>query len=133
MNRKEFLQTSLMGAAAVAASTTGASLLTSCAPKNDTPLRISFQEGTAPGKTLEEKFDYMENLGIVGYEPGGWNLAARVNEFHQALKGRNIKISAICAGFQGFLLAEDPAVKAQFDSTMRDIIAAAGEIGSTGV
>ena len=128
MNRKEFLQTSLMGAAAVAASTTGASLLTSCAPKNDTPLRISFQEGTAPGKTLEEKFDYMENLGIVGYEPGGWNLAARVNEFQQALKGRNIKISAICAGFQGFLLAEDPAVKAQFDSTMRDIIAAAGEI-----
>ena len=133
MNRKEFLQTSLMGAAAVAASTTGASLLTSCAPKNDTPLRISFQESTAPGKTLEEKFDYMENLGIVGYEPGGWNLAARVNEFQQALKGRNIKISAICAGFQGFLLAEDPAVKAQFDSTMRDIIAAAGEIGSTGV
>ena len=133
MNRKEFLQTSLMGAAAVAASTTGASLLTSCAPKNETPLRISFQEGTAPGKTLEEKFDYMENLGIVGYEPGGWNLAKRVNEFQQALKGRNIKISAICAGFQGFLLAEDPAVKAQFDSTMRDIIAAAGEIGSTGV
>ena len=133
MNRKEFLQTSLMGAAAVAASTTGASLLTSCAPKNDTPLRISFQEGTAPGKTLEEKFDYMEKLGIVGYEPGGWNLANRVNEFQQALQGRNIKISAICAGFQGFLLAEDPAVKAQFDSTMRDIIAAAGEIGSTGV
>ena len=133
MNRKEFLQTSLMGAAAVAASTTGASLLTSCTPKNDTPLRISFQEGTAPGKTLEEKFDYMENLGIVGYEPGGWNLAARVNEFQQALKGRNIKVSAICAGFSGFILAEDPEVKAQFDSTMRDIIAAAGAIGSTGV
>ena len=29
--------------------------------------------------------------------------------------------------------AEDPAVKAEFDSTMREIIAAAGELGSTGV
>jgi sugar phosphate isomerase/epimerase len=56
-----------------------------------------------------------------------------VNEFQQALRGRNIKVSAICAGFEGFILAEDPAVKAQFDSTMRDIIAAAGELGSTGV
>ena len=125
----------MMGAAAVAAVAGPTELLASCAPKKGgkAELRISFQEGTAPGKTLEEKFDYMEKLGIVGYEPGGWNLAARVNEFQQALKGRNIKISAICAGFQGFLLAEDPAVKAQFDSTMRDIIAAAGEIGSTGV
>ena len=134
MNRKEFLQKSLLGAAAVAATTSGAgSLLTSCAPKSSAELRISFQEGTAPGRTLEEKFDYMEKLGIVGYEPGGRGLANRVNDFHQALKGRNIKISAICAGFDGFLLAEDPAVKATFDSTMRDIIAAAGEIGSTGV
>ena len=104
MNRKEFLQTSLMGAAAVAASTTGASLLTSCAPKNDTPLRISFQEGTAPGKTLEEKFDYMENLGITGFEPHGKQLIARFNEFQRALSGRNIKVSAICAGFD--LLAQ---------------------------
>jgi sugar phosphate isomerase/epimerase len=42
-------------------------------------------------------------------------------------------VSAICAGFGGFILAEDPAVKAEFDSTMREIIAAAGELGSTGV
>ncbi len=75
----------------------------------------------------------MENLGIVGLEPGGRNLASRVEEFRKALSGRNIRISAICAGFSGFILAEDPAVKAQFDSTMRDIIAAAGELGSTGV
>ena len=46
---------------------------------------------------------------------------------------RNIKVSAICAGFKGFLLAEEADVKAEFDATMRDIIAAAGELGSTGV
>ncbi len=127
----------MLGAAAVA--TSGSTLLTSCAPAKDqkkaqqTELRLSFQEGTAPGASLAEKLDFMESLGIVGLEPGGRNLAARVGEFQQALSGRNIKISAICAGFEGFILAEDAAVKAQFDTTMRDIIAAAGELGSTGV
>jgi sugar phosphate isomerase/epimerase len=128
----------MLGAAAVA--TTGTSLFTSCsAPAKEQPklqvpeLRLSFQEGIAPGESLNEKLDFMEKLGIVGFEPGGRNLAARVDEIKKALSGRNIKVSAICAGFDGFILAEDPAVKAQFDSTMRDIIAAAGEIGSTGV
>ncbi len=134
MNRKEFLQKSLFGAATVAVASSPLAF-TSCAPakKSTATLNLSFQEGTAPGKSLNEKFDYMEKMGIVGFEPGGRNLANRINEIQEALKGRNIKVSAICAGFDGFILAEDPAVKAQFDSTMRDIIAAAGELGSTGV
>lgn len=138
MNRRKFLTSSICGVASVAAATSGASIITSCASaakeeKKATELRISFQEGTAPGSNLNEKLDYMESMGIVGFEPGGRNLAGRVNEIQQALSGRNIKVSAICAGFKGFILAEDPAVKAEFDATMRDIIAAAGEIGSTGV
>lgn len=136
MNRKDFLKSSLFGAAAVAAGASSLELFSSCAPaekKNDVELRLSFQEGIAPGESLSEKFDFMENLGIVGFEPGGGNLAGRINEIQQALNGRNIKVSAICAGFKGFILAEDPAVKAEFDSTMREIIAAAGELGSTGV
>lgn len=137
MNRKEFLQRSLAGAAVVAASAAPIELMAGCAPKGKkggkAELRLSFQEGIAPGKSLDEKLDYMEKLGIVGFEPHGGNLAKRVNEIQQALKNRNIKVSAICAGFGGFILAEDPAVKAQFDSTMREIVAAAGELGSTGV
>lgn len=123
----------------MAAGASSLDLLTSCAPteavaeKNDVELRLSFQEGIAPGESLSEKFDFMENLGIVGFEPGGGNLAARVSEIQQALNGRNIKVSAICAGFGGFILAEDPKVKAEFDTTMREIVAAAGELGSTGV
>jgi sugar phosphate isomerase/epimerase len=133
MDRKEFLQKSLLGAAAVAVASSPLELMASCAPAKKPELRLSFQEGIAPGKSLNEKFDYMERLGIVGFEPGGRNLANRINEIQSALKGRNIKVSAICAGFKGFILAEDPAVKAEFDSTMREIIAAAGELGSTGV
>lgn len=139
MDRRRFLASSMLGTASLVAATSGTSLLTSCTPaekKIETPspeLRLSFQEGTAPGESLNEKLDYMESMGIVGLEPGGGKLADRVGELQQALSGRNIKISAICAGFGGFILAEDPKVKAEFDSTMRDIIAAAGELGSTGV
>ena len=75
----------------------------------------------------------MENLGITGFEPWGGGLAGRVNDIRQALDGRDIHVTAICAGFDGFILAEDPAVKAQFDTTMREIVRAAGELGSTGV
>ena len=144
MNRRDFLKSTMVGATGVAIASSPLAGLTSCAPKQEGcgqaccgngkgQLNISFQEGTAPRESLNEKFDYMEKLGVTGFEPGGRGLAGRVNEFQQALRGRNIKVSAICAGFDGFILSSDPKVKAEFDSTMREIIAAAGELGSTGV
>lgn len=137
MDRRSFLGSAAAGIAGAAVLSTPAGLLTSCATgtsrKSSPELKLSFQEGTAPGESLNEKFDYMEKLGIVGFEPHGKQLLKRAEEFRQALSGRNIKVSAICAGFDGFILAEDPAVKASFDSSMRELIAAAGEIGSTGV
>lgn len=137
MNRRHFLATAAVGSAALAA----ASVLPGCVAAsddkkkagNDLELKISFQEGTAPGESLAEKLDFMESLGVVGFEPGGRGLASRVKEIQDALNGRNIKVSAICAGFDGFILAEDPATKELFDRTMREIVAAAGELGSTGV
>ena len=132
MDRRSFLK---VGAAGIAIASTPLAAFTSCSPadKKKGVLNISFQEWTPPGNSLNEKFDYMENLGITGFEPGGKRLVQNFNEYQQALKGRNIRLSAICAGFDGFILAEDPAVKAEFDSSMREIIAAAGELGSTGV
>lgn len=109
------------------------SILSSCAPvpeKPKTPLNICFQEGIAIGNNLQEKLDYMESLGVTGLEVGGRGLKNRVDELNKAVEGRNIKLSAICAGFDGFILAEDPEVKAAFDNSMREIIAAAGAIGS---
>ena len=129
------MQTTLAGMAGLAV---GPMSLASCAANKKetlpvTPLNLSFQEGIPPGESLNEKLDFMESMGIVGFEPGGRGLAGRVNEIQDALKNRNIRVAAICAGFDGFILAEDPAVKEQFDTTMREIVAAAGELGSTGV
>ena len=133
MDRKTFLKTTLAGAAALAVAP---SALVSCATpqkKNSTPLRLSFQEGVTPGETLAQKLDFMEQLGVTGFEPGGRGLAGRVQEIREALHGRDIKVSAICAGFEGFMLAQDPEEKAKFDTSMREIVRAAGELGSTGV
>ena len=134
MDRKTFLRTSLAGAAAlVAAPSALVSCDTPAKKKPASPLRLSFQEGLTPGESLSDKLDFMESLGITGFEPGGKGLAGRVQEIREALQGRDIKVSAICAGFDGFILAQDPEVKAQFDTSMREIVRAAGELGSTGV
>jgi sugar phosphate isomerase/epimerase len=154
-NRRNFLRTGLSGAAVAAI---GGAALTACASKQSADgkegegccgkekkgegcgesccsakLKISFQEGIAPGNNLGEKLDYMEKLGVVGFEPGGGGLAGRVDEIKQALNGRNIQVSAICAGFEGFILSTDPAIRQKCLDSMKVIISAAGELGSTGV
>jgi len=137
-NRRSFLKTSLTGAALA---TLGGAPLAACfsthsGEKNKAAkaeLKLSFQEGIPPGENLNEKFDYMEKLGIVGFEPWGTNLAGRVDEIKKALSGRNIKVSAICAGFKGFILSSDPAIHKECMDSLKEIIAAAGELGSIGV
>jgi sugar phosphate isomerase/epimerase len=138
IDRRHFFKTSLSG---LALASLGSVSLASCkkeqaqekACKSALELKLSFQEGIAPGETLNEKFDYMEKLGIAGFEPGGGGLAGRVDEIKQALSGRSIKVSAICAGFSGFILSTNPAIRQECMDTMHEIIAAAGELGSVGV
>lgn len=136
LNRRNFIKASLAGAAITTVGGSQqafASSLSEAPAKKKAELKLSFQEGIAPGKSLKEKFDYMENLNIVGFEPGGWGLSKRVNEIQQELRNRNIKVSAICAGFDGFIISEDPAVRKKCMDSMKEIITAAGELGSTGV
>ena len=137
LDRRDFIKTSLVGTALLSAG--GLSHIKAATPvKKDKPstkakLNLSFQEGIPPGQNLNEKLDFMEKHGVVGFEPGGRGLKNRVKEIQSALKGRNIKVSAICAGFDGFILSTDPAIRKQCRDTMEEIIAAAGELGSTGV
>ena len=133
----------MAGASGAAIFSSPLAALTSCAPKQQEcgkgcchgtgQLNISFQDDIPGRKDINDILDYMENLGVTGFEPWGGDVITRGNEFQQALKGRNIKVSAVCAGFDGFILAEDPKTKAVFDSSIREIIAASGELGSTGV
>ena len=82
------MQTTLAGMAGLAV---GPMTLASCAENKKevlpaTPLNLSFQEGIPPGESLNEKLDFMESMGIVGFEPGGRGLAGRVAEIQEALQ-----------------------------------------------
>ena len=135
LNRRSFLGTAVSGAALAASGGLFSSFKgESNSSQNKTvELKISCQEGVAPGKTLAEKLDFMESLGIVGFEPWGGGLEKRVEEIQKALQNRNIKTSAICAGFEGWLIADDPAIQKKCMDSMKVIIEAAGALGSTGL
>lgn len=136
LDRRNFLRTTLAGSAAMAIG--GCNSFASANGKEDdasgkAKLNISFQEGTAPGNTLIEKFDYMEEHGVVGFEPHGKPMLERLQEMKDALKGRNIKVSAVCAGFDGFILSTDPEIRKQCRDTMEKLMVAAGELEAEGV
>lgn len=139
IDRRNFIKTSLAGAAAlgvgssVKASANALSIDKAPQYPIKAELKLSFQEGIAPGANLNEKFDFMEKHGVVGFEPHGNNITKRLPEFQEALKGRNIDVSAVCAGFEGFILSTDAAVRKQFRDSMEEIIIAAGELESVGV
>ncbi len=102
-------------------------------PPREAVLRISAQEGVVPGKSLAEKLDRMEAWGIEGLEVGGRGLPGRVDELKKALQGRKVRISAICAGFEGWIIASDPQVREKAFNSMKEILTAAGALGSTGL
>ncbi|HBT84708.1 MAG: TIM barrel protein [Fermentimonas sp.] len=136
LDRRKFLKTTIAGSAALAVGGCNSFASTKTKEANVTgnaKLNISFQEGTAPGANLKEKFDFMEEHNVVGFEPHGKPLLQRKEEFKEALKGRNIKVSAVCAGFDGFILSTDPEVRKLCRDTMAQLIIAAGEFESTGV
>ena len=132
VNRRQFFTAAGMaGAVAALPRTAEAVALTEWTPT--ARLRLSCQEGVAPGQTLAEKLDFLEGLGFEGFEPGGGGLAGRVEEFQKALQGRKIKISAISAGFQGCPISEKEEERAKAIQTSKDILTAAGALGSTGM
>ena len=138
INRRDFIRASLGSAALASLAACSNDSAGGCCASKDAKLNISLQEGIPPGENLNEKLDFMEKLGVVGLEVGGsvrggLFLDTRVDELQKALSGRNIKVSAICAGFRGFVLSEEDEVRKEFHDTMKVIIQAAGALGSTGV
>jgi len=96
-------------------------------------LKLSLQEGVAPGEALAEKLDFMEANGIPGIEFWGGGLEKRISEIQGALANRKIKFGATCAGFSGWLIAQDEQKRKECIESSKIIIQAAGELGSYGM
>jgi sugar phosphate isomerase/epimerase len=96
-------------------------------------LHLSSQEWIIPGQTLKEKVARMEKWGFDGIELGGGGLPGRVKEVQEALAGSKVRVSAICAGYAGALISDQESERRKAVDTMKEILAAAGELKSTGL
>ena len=102
LNRRNFLRTTLAGAAVAAgssafaacggkaASTEGCPTEKGSCPNSKAELKISFQEGIAPGANHNEKLANMEKFGLEAFKPGGLGLKLREKDIKDAIKGRKV-------------------------------------------
>ena len=132
MSRRELLTAGAIGSAALAVGLAPSEAEAKSKPSGAV-LKIASQEGRIPGKDLPEKLAKMEKWDIDGIEFGGGNLQNRVPEIKAALANSKIKIAAICAGFHGALMSDDESVRKTCADSMKVILTAAGELGSTGL
>lgn len=143
INRRNMLKSSaVVGAAALASSqNVSASEYNGMKFAGGGVFRLSSQEGPMPGNSLEEKLDHMEEWGFEAVELYGKTtinkktvrLPERVKDVKAALKGRDIKVSAICAGFDGVPASHDPAERKRAVESIKYLLGAAGELESTGL
>ena len=138
-DRRGFLQGGAMAAAAMAVGGCNGARWAKesdvkCCPKSaEAKLRLSSGMGIIPGDTLQQKLDKMEKWGFEGLEIGGGYLRSNIKQLKETLKGRAVRMSAICAGFDGWLIADDPVIRNKAMTTMKELLTLAGEVGSTGL
>lgn len=130
MNRRELLMAGTLGGVALS---TGVPADTAKKKAPSAQLKIASQEGIIPGADLPDRLAKMEKWGFEGIEIGGRGLPGRVKEIQAAIRNSSIKVSAICAGFDGALISHEESERRKAVSTMKEILTAAGEIGSTGL
>ncbi|MFH1940822.1 MAG: sugar phosphate isomerase/epimerase family protein [bacterium] len=132
IGRRKFLKMTAAAGAAYVVRCSTPSVKLPKSPKK-AALKLSCQEGIAPGEMLNEKLDFLEKHGYVGLEVGGRNLASRVGELQKALEGRTIRMSAICAGFEGVIISDQKEIRELAVRSMKEILTAAGALNSTGL
>ena len=134
MDRRDFLKRSLMGAGAAAA----LSSIVRQTKGGDKPmaqkkaaLKLSSQQGRIPGKGLRDKVLKLQDWGGTGIELGG-GFAGQISEIKDALKGTQVKVSAICAGYFG-LINPEKEQREKGAKRLKEMCGPAGEVGSTGI
>jgi len=96
-------------------------------------LKLSCQEWLVPGKTTLERAAKLDKWGALGLELKGDELPKRVKEVKEAIKGTNLKVSAICGGYSGVLISQQRSEREKAVKGIKDILTATGELGSTGL
>lgn len=132
LDRRVFLSS---GTAAVTAMALGRGVSAQPAPepKPGASLRLGSQLGVIPGNSLEEKLEKMKNWGMEAVELPG-DVAGKVDLYKTAAANAGLKISAVCWGSRGgSLVSTDENRRKEGIQALKDALAAAGELESTGV
>ena len=97
-------------------------------------MKLSCQEGLAPGTTFAEKLEKLRAYGFDGVELNGARLLdnAGLAERRAALADSPVKASSICGGFACELVHPQPARRRQCADAIKRLIDIASELGATG-
>ncbi len=71
-------------------------------------MKICLQEWLLPGGSLGEKLDFAESIGVEAIEIGCKTDTESIPVYEEALKGRSVRIAAICANPSFDFLDPDP-------------------------
>ena len=133
LDRRQFLTVSTLAGVAGALAPS-AKAFTLPDPPQKARLRLSCQEGVAPGKTLAEKLDFLEALGFEGLELGGRGLAKRVAGYPESPPGpQNQSQRDLCRLQRRAHLRTGGGPRKTAMDSMKEILTAAGALGSTGM
>ena len=132
LNRRKFLTLSALTGIVTATPPT-VRALTLPEPAQKARLRLSCQDGVAPGKTIAEKLDFLEANGFEAFEPHGKDLPNIADELQKALRGRKIKIGVVCGGMKGCLISDQEEERRKGMESLKEVLTAAGALGATGV
>jgi sugar phosphate isomerase/epimerase len=133
MDRRELLKAAAATAAVGMLGSANTPVRAQQAEKKPGVLKISSQDGRIPGKSLREKVEKIEKWGGCGLEVGGGGLAGRVKEIQEAIKGTGVKVSAICAGYSGAPISDNPDERKKAVESIKELLKSVGELESTGL
>ena len=96
-------------------------------------MKLSVQENIVPGKTFSEKLRNAERYGFEGVEVWGTDLPQRLETVKTALSTSKLRISTVCAGYEGDLLGSDRKVRETAINDIKDRLKVSAELGAVGV
>ena len=96
-------------------------------------MKFAVQEGLLPGRTLAEKVDHAGDYGFDGVELGGHGLAGRLEEVTKVFENHSVRVSTICAGFEGCPLDVDKGERDRAQNDVVRLLEMAGHLGAVGL
>lgn len=96
-------------------------------------MKLSIQDGMLPGRDLAEKLDRAALLGFEGVEVGGRMLLRQFEETARAFEGHPVRLSSICSGYTGCLIAASKEEREQASSEIMRLLEAGGALGAVGL